>query len=193
MKIKLTELEKKAVKIGIENSWGTVEKAEREWLSVINNLGNTGNKFTALDIKVTLFQLNAYRKLFSWLEGKCEKLSLEELRKAIESHNLEGEEPVEVFSSVGDYIRVVHDNAFKKGFWQEDRKVSELLALIHSEVSEALEADRKNDKEGFREELADIVIRVFDLCGGLKIDLESEIKKKIEKNKKREHKHGKKY
>lgn len=67
------------------------------------------------------------------------------------------------------------------------------LALIHSEVSEALEALRKGDMENFAEELADIVIRVADTAGGLDIDLEGEIIKKMEKNKKRGYKHGKRF
>ncbi|UTW68651.1 hypothetical protein KHA80_14230 [Anaerobacillus sp. HL2] len=39
------------------------------------------------------------------------------------------------------------------------------LLFIHSEVSEVLEADRKGDTDNFTEELADVCIRIFDLCG----------------------------
>ncbi|HIG0358901.1 TPA: MazG nucleotide pyrophosphohydrolase domain-containing protein [Clostridium sporogenes] len=59
------------------------------------------------------------------------------------------------------------------------------------EVAEAHEALRKRDYENFKEELADIVIRVADLAGGLDIDLEKEIKNKMDKNKNRPYKHGK--
>lgn len=65
------------------------------------------------------------------------------------------------------------------------------LMLIVSEVSEALEGIRKDDRENFKEELADIVIRVADLAGGLDIDLDEEIKKKMKKNRNRTYKHGK--
>lgn len=57
-----------------------------------------------------------------------------------------------------------------------------------------MEADRKNDRDNFVEELADICIRVFDLCGSMNIDLEKAIKEKMEYNKSRTYKHGgKKY
>ena len=63
--------------------------------------------------------------------------------------------------------------------------------LIVTELAEAMEAHRHQDHENFREELADTFIRLCDLCGGLNIDIEEEIQKKYEKNKKRPYKHGK--
>jgi len=38
----------------------------------------------------------------------------------------------------------IHENAVSKGFYEGEKNIGEMLALIHSEVSEALEADRKN-------------------------------------------------
>ena len=38
----------------------------------------------------------------------------------------------------------IHENAKNKGFYEGEKNIGELLCLIHSEVSEALEADRKN-------------------------------------------------
>ena len=52
-------------------------------------------------------------------------------------------------------------------------------SLIHGEVSEALEALRKDDHPNFAEELADVVIRVADLAGGSGVDLEGEITRKM--------------
>jgi NTP pyrophosphatase (non-canonical NTP hydrolase) len=46
-----------------------------------------------------------------------------------------------------------------QGFECSWETVPEKLCLIHSEVSEALEAHRKDDKENFAEEIADIIIR----------------------------------
>ena len=74
--------------------------------------------------------------------------------------------------------------------WQDTYKVPAVLALIHSEVSEALEAFRKNDDTNFAEEIADVIIRALDLTAGLGIDIDSEIATKMEKNKKRGYRHG---
>lgn len=63
--------------------------------------------------------------------------------------------------------------------------------LIVTELSEAMESYRNRDDENFKEEIADTFIRLFDLCGGLDIDIEREILKKMQKNKKRPYKHGK--
>jgi len=65
--------------------------------------------------------------------------------------------------------------------------------LIVGEVSEAQEGLRHGDIDNFKEELADVAIRLGDLAGGLNIDLEAEIKKKMEINKNRPYKHGKEF
>jgi len=85
---------------------------------------------------------------------------------------------------------IVHKNAVDHGWWEENRPVPELLCLIHSEVSEALEAYRVSDNANLAEELADIVIRVFDMAEGLKINIEDEILKKHKFNLTRPHRHN---
>jgi NTP pyrophosphatase (non-canonical NTP hydrolase) len=65
--------------------------------------------------------------------------------------------------------------------------------LIVSELGEALEGLRHDDIDNFKEELADVAIRLGDMCGGLNIDLEDEILKKMEKNRNRPRLHGKKF
>jgi NTP pyrophosphatase (non-canonical NTP hydrolase) len=100
-----------------------------------------------------------------------------------------------------------HYLAKEKGFWPEgeQRNVPEMLALIHSEISEALEEYRKGvghrrmsttgrtdgKPEGFGVELADAVIRILDLAEGLQINLADRIREKLEFNRTRPHKHGK--
>ncbi len=64
------------------------------------------------------------------------------------------------------------------------------LALIHSEVSEALEGYRNHDMKNFGEEMADVVIRVFDLCQYLGIDIVSAVEAKHMVNLGRPYKHG---
>lgn len=83
-----------------------------------------------------------------------------------------------------------YETAKSKGWHDEPRETGTLLALVHSEVSEALEADRKSDMKNFEEELADVCIRIFDLCGHKGIDLEAAILHKMERNKGRSYKHG---
>ena len=103
-------------------------------------------------------------------------------------------------------VNDIHQNAKDHGWWEEKREFGTLLALVHSEVSEAFEEFRNGhsvnetyysiDKqgnhkmEGVPSELADIVIRVFDLCGAYNIDIEQVIREKHEYNKKRSYKHG---
>ena len=72
-----------------------------------------------------------------------------------------------------------------------DRNNGEMIALMHSELSEALEDLRNGNDKHVGEELADCVIRIMDYCGGRDIDLEKILEKKIKKNKRRPYKHGK--
>lgn len=120
---------------------------------------------------------------------------------------------------INELAQGIHLNAKSKGFFDEPKNIGEMIALIHSEASEALEADRKDHfttanmdavngwvldddfkfsfseqvKNTFEDELADIMIRVMDLAAFKNIDLEAHIKAKMRYNSLREHKHGKKY
>ena len=83
-----------------------------------------------------------------------------------------------------------------KDFWLDletgsfrERNFGETLMLIVSELAEAMEGDRKglqDDKLPHRQmrevELADAVIRIFDLAGGLGMDLGGAIMEKLEFN-----------
>ena len=80
----------------------------------------------------------------------------------------------------------------KDEFGRDNRNVPEMLCLIHSEVSEAMEGYRKNlmdDKLPHRSmlevELADVFIRIFDLSGAPGLDLSGAVLEKLSFNKTR--------
>lgn len=81
------------------------------------------------------------------------------------------------------------------GFHESDTNpffVPTALALIGTEVAEAVEAHRKKQMDNMPSELADIIIRTMDLAETLNIDLAAAIVKKHDFNKDRPFKHGNK-
>lgn len=44
--------------------------------------------------------------------------------------------------TINDWVKEIHDNAIDHGWWDEERQLPEIIALCHSELSEALEEDR---------------------------------------------------
>lgn len=127
--------------------------------------------------------------------------------------------------TIKELMTEIHQINVEHGFWETDANgdkvvnIPERLMLTVSELSEALEADRKDKfasevdfteknlinngsfaptfkfyvKDTFEDELADAVIRIFDLAEAMKIDLQKHIELKMAYNNLREFKHGKRY
>ena len=110
-----------------------------------------------------------------------------------------------------DFIARAYDNAVKHGFHEKMLTVEHMMMLVLSEIGEAVEADRRNlhanlhgfeickgltyndrfknyVKDSVEDEMADVAIRLFDLCGTLNItptdrfESYSEIFKSFRKN-----------
>lgn len=116
--------------------------------------------------------------------------------------------------SISEWQKEVHETARSKGWhpvwpFEDDRinaqLVSSWIALVHSELSEALEELRTakdpvdldgridpdtGKPEGFVTELADAMIRIMDMCGALGLNIEQAIREKHAFNQTRPIRHG---
>lgn len=121
--------------------------------------------------------------------------------------------------NMNEWAKEIHENAVAHGWWESDRGLPEILMLIVSELSEALEEYRNGDPkpgaienmhyysgggyvaskptacckkpEGIAVEVIDALIRILDWCGKEGIDVEALVREKHEYNKTRPYKHGK--
>lgn len=117
-------------------------------------------------------------------------------------------------------VQAAHQNAVNKGWWHKPSEFGSLLMLVTSELAEALEdfrnghapteewyeapknshgvsiatAEKQVDQFwkpcGIPSELADVVIRVMDICGHYGIDLERAVQEKMAYNATRPERHG---
>jgi NTP pyrophosphatase (non-canonical NTP hydrolase) len=100
--------------------------------------------------------------------------------------------------SITDWMDICYHDSHRAGWWEGvDPKSPDAqavkIALIHSEISEALEGIRKGkqddhlpDRLAIEVELADALIRIFDLAGSMGLDLEGAVIEKAEYNRHRE-------
>lgn len=107
--------------------------------------------------------------------------------------------------TVNEFAKEVHENAVNHGWWETARSFPEVAALIHSEISEALEEWRDGNPavyinkpegaetgkpEGVAVELCDAIIRILDYLAYMDVNIEDILVAKHEYNKGREYRHG---
>jgi NTP pyrophosphatase (non-canonical NTP hydrolase) len=136
------------------------------------------------------------------LEKRNSALLIE--KDAMEANCIALQKKFDGVKTIGVWVYEVHKNAVQHGWYDGKgaKNFGELLMLVVTEVAEVMEEYRngrlmketyvnKNGKMcGIPSELADIVIRVMDICGYYNIDLEQAIAEKHEYNKSRPYKHG---
>lgn len=115
-----------------------------------------------------------------------------------------------------ELAKQIHEGNAARGFWEDERKLTEVVMLTVCELAEAIEADRggkwvaesdliryvnnptpavfrETIKDTVEDEIADAMIRLLDFSHKFGIDLDFHIKHKLLYNASRPYKHGKTY
>ena len=101
--------------------------------------------------------------------------------------------------SLNELAKEAHQISVEHGWWDKEPTFGELVALMHSELSEALEEYRNKrpmryyncqKPEGVAVEMADCIIRILDWAGHEGVDLDAIIHEKMDYNRTRSYRHG---
>jgi len=125
------------------------------------------------------------------------------MEQTVDKWSFENPSTAQIASAITELSGDIHEWAVAQGWWEDyDRSIPEQLALMHSELSEALE-ELRNDPdpshayyredgkpEGFGVELADCIIRILDTAARYEIPIGEIILEKMEFNAKRPYRHG---
>ncbi len=100
---------------------------------------------------------------------------------------------------LNDLAQEIYNNALTHGWWDKEREFPEIIALCHSELSEALEEYRngkpfyyeKDGKpEGIATEMVDCIIRILDWACHEDVDIDDVMEQKMKYNSTRPYRHG---
>lgn len=155
-------------------------------------------------------------KIYGFVEATRCSLSINSENRPIlwERKDKSQEQPANRISNLNDFAKEVYENAKAHGWYDDNRTFGDVVALCHSELSEALEEYRNEmpfvyfideltggvetnmncydgqKLEGVAVEMIDCIIRILDWCGANCIDVENLLRLKHEYNKTRPYKHG---
>lgn len=169
-----------------------------DWKAASERMADGGDILNSIRFNETRFGLSA--QLCAILRNTAEELGwvTEEKRQLDVKAVNATPEPKDFAEIFNRFAKAAHENAVAKGWWEKDRGDGEAIALMHSELSEALEGLRVNNPADDKipeftaaeAELADVVIRIMDLATKRGWRVGEAIVAKHAFNKTRPHKHG---